>query len=766
MSSEIKKEPVVTETAVSSRDGLAVEEAASAGPDRDLKAAIYTIVCGVALPCIPIIVISGVLLGVIFKHQVTPANGWPELHIDGSIKSSTSAIELLSDIRHHGGKWAYYTAYNPSTVTTIASWTGRVIPYLSSSIMALVAFFSARRIVTKSKHGDGTDLPTPEQFALLISLLGGNSFGPLRDTVAYRWAKKERLVDPVPTAFMALFLVTFIGLLIPIVDTWFGVAVHPAVITQLYNNTDAYHSFGLEINKTRCTNNTGSYVGAGGLDGLWGGEWKPCNLASSLSGPSAYVGMYGGDEASRIAAGLSQKHAVLNHTTDNNETYFYLTDARLDRKVDFKAETYAISTQCKPVTSKCQPGTEWPYVREDYSIVCSRGFNTSFGFTGKVQRKVTKPSVTPDEFGILPDPEPLVGIGFSPDNKLSSRVGAWDQAWHDANNATGNGETPQCLTDGPGSCYEYVLPNNPLHFATWSAGYPTLEQMGDDALPPLLDDHEIFQSLSGPTYWVLQCSATVYHVNYTWSNGTINTFDAKLASAEMGGLISGPFAFSLAPAQIAMTNIANLAGLSKTSKELAEKWSEGFSQAALAMSIGALAPQVNDIEQLRNYTIAVARIPILPLYFLLGFKLVYVVAVISLAIGAYCFTHPAETEIVKAQLSTKGLAAAHFDTPGLLQGNTVKALQDQIQPPKRASTMNDVEEREAGQELKRANTAPAPATTDKKVGLVLDSKGAWQFATVANGIWQSVKPIAENLVLTEARAGNMGGVGDVINAWK
>jgi hypothetical protein len=128
------------------------------------------------------------------------------------------------------------------------------------------------------------------------------------------------------------------------------------------------------------------------------------------------------------------------------------------------------------------------------------------------------------------------------------------------------------------------------------------------------------QTNGGPAYWVLQCSSSVFNVTYTWSNGSIRTFDAKLATPEMGGLISGPFAFALAPAQTAMIRIADLAGLSPNSKDLADIWGDGFSQAALAMSIGSLAPQVNGIEQVRNSTVNVSRIPVVPLYFLLGFK--------------------------------------------------------------------------------------------------------------------------------------------------
>jgi len=214
MESETKKTTVTaTTTALPRDDEVAVaEESGSARPDRNVAAAIWAIVCGVALPCIPVIIISAVLMYFILHYRVIPRAGWPELQIQAiQTHQSTNLTQKLHDVRHTGGNPAYYVAYNPSTITTIASWTGRVIPYLSSSIMALVAFFAARRIVTKSKSGDGSDLPTPEQLTLLIGLLGGNSFGPLKDTVLHRWAEKKRLVDPIPFAFFALFLVTSVG---------------------------------------------------------------------------------------------------------------------------------------------------------------------------------------------------------------------------------------------------------------------------------------------------------------------------------------------------------------------------------------------------------------------------------------------------------------------------------------------------------------------------------------------------------------------------
>lgn len=208
----VTEKPLVEATTTAVVDDPAALESDAPRPDRDLTRAIYTIVCGVALPCIPIIVVSAVLLYFIFHYRVIPRAGWPELYISpdqaGGINNVT---DLIKTLRHDGGKPAYFVQYNPSTITTIASWTGRVIPYLSSSIMALVAFFAARHIVLKSKRGHHNDLPTPEQLTILISLLGGSGFGPLKDTVLYRWGKRRRLVAPLPAAFTALFIITFLG---------------------------------------------------------------------------------------------------------------------------------------------------------------------------------------------------------------------------------------------------------------------------------------------------------------------------------------------------------------------------------------------------------------------------------------------------------------------------------------------------------------------------------------------------------------------------
>lgn len=116
---------------------------------------------------------------------------------------------------HHrfrqNGAPAYYVDFNPSTITTIASLTSRVIPYLSSPIMALLAFFAASHIVQKSQNRDVDHLLDPKQMAILIGLLDGNEMGPMKDALAYSWRMKRILSAPLPATFTASFLITFLG---------------------------------------------------------------------------------------------------------------------------------------------------------------------------------------------------------------------------------------------------------------------------------------------------------------------------------------------------------------------------------------------------------------------------------------------------------------------------------------------------------------------------------------------------------------------------
>lgn len=126
-----------------------------------------SIICPAAIPCIIAFAVSGVL-SLTVTHHVTIETGWQELQLPRNTTSSSLPAQART-LRDDGGSGAYYTQPNSSSLTTIASWTGKVIPYLSSSVMALVVFFAASHILQASRSGRDEALLTPHQLAFCLA---------------------------------------------------------------------------------------------------------------------------------------------------------------------------------------------------------------------------------------------------------------------------------------------------------------------------------------------------------------------------------------------------------------------------------------------------------------------------------------------------------------------------------------------------------------------------------------------------------------------
>ncbi|KAH9837483.1 hypothetical protein Tdes44962_MAKER01839 [Teratosphaeria destructans] len=695
-------------------DDLTTQEAGVAKAKRDIKAAAWAIVCSVALPVIPMIIIAGALLGVIFRHQVDKYNTFYT----------------------NGGDPAYYVAFSPTTITTIAGMAGKVMPYLTTSIMGLVAFFAARMLIINSRRGDGEHLPSPEQLTILISLLNGSGWDPMWDTWAHRFTTKRGLAHPLPLAFTFMFFISILGFLLPAVDTWFGFATKETMATVLNITT-----------------------------GAWGLEWLPCNAAANDSVADSLLSyLTGNDQASLLATGLLKTDQILNYTTGNT-TYFYIADGNISTGIDFKAKSIAVSAQCVLRTRECLPNMTWPWAGTrdtDPVYHCSDGFVVNASFSGVSQEQDSTEASGYDQS----DWVPMIGLAFSPDWNLSRRIGAYDNGilsdklfnlshTQDGANLTDAQISANVVASGlvgTNWSYGYVQPQNPMYFGAWGTGSPTVDQSeeyDDDAnfVPglnnPLLADPQIYQGVSQDlAYWMLACEAYVYDVEYTWVNGSVRHFNATPSSADTGGLISGGFAFGYAEAGVLLNRVGTVAGLQSSSADLATYFANGWSSAALSLSIGVMSWTETIIEQ-RRETKRVTRVPIIPLYLYLALKALYVLTVIALAIGAYCFTHPAETEVVKQQLSPKGLADAHFNAP------VVQEIQQRIQIGKDLKTGQPVTPPAADQEIDSVagevtsvNATPAAldSRVERRVGLVTRADGAWQFAVKANNAWHTIQP--------------------------
>ena len=109
------------------------------------------------------------------------------------------------------------------------------------------------------------------------------------------------------------------------------------------------------------------------------------------------------------------------------------------------------------------------------------------------------------------------------------------------------------------------------------------------------------------------------------------------------------------------------------------------------------------------------------------------------------------------------------------QENIVEELQNHIDISKAKASppTNDSEGPLPNKAVHRAATAlvdstenPGSLPKDMKVGRLLGPDGTLQFVVLANGVWNSIRPIVENLVRTEARDEGLSNVGQVEMKWR
>ncbi|KIV86738.1 hypothetical protein PV11_02333 [Exophiala sideris] len=700
-----------------------------------MDGAFLSIVWSASIPCGLIIIITAVLLGIIYGREVDRNRGWPELQLPPINGTSTGFWASVNSWRKHGGNAAIFVKFNPSSLTAVASLTGKIIPYLSSSIMALVAFFVARRIIVASREGH--ELLTPHQMSILIQLLGGNSYAPLKDCVHYHVKHKKRWLSPIPHAFSALAVVTALGFIIPIADTWFSTTVTPATVETLQKVEKANISlFGRDA--------ISSTIGSSCAVDKWSytedlTNFKiPCNSdmylydnsssAQNDSTKRAY-NLFNMNEAGLTMVGYSNTSVLAYNPPRPDGTpdyevnaYSFLADYYLDSSRDFRARTYAVRTQCAPMTAKCFPSTESPgpdqvdeglkFINDNYTFQCGPDYTgevTSNGASFASGLRVYSNSSS-------------VGIGFAPDANLSRMIG------------------------NDSSKVEFASYTNPLYFGTWSLGWGTAS--GDTSEDLWHNDTNILLDQYNSYVWMLNCSATAYDVTYDWINGSVAHWNEKVVTdQEFGGMVSYPFVSGLSIAQTCLEYASARMMYALDSNQLAFWWGDEFSQCAVAMMSATFNQSSTILEQTRNNNYGATRVPIVPLFVLLGIKFLYCMAVFGLAVAAYQFTNPSESQSVKERLSVKGLAATAFAEANTHQQVAVQNVEQLFQQP-------------------RAQDAEAAPPPDVKVGMVMTELGGWAFVKMAAGkVFETVSPIVQANVMAVAKGGQFGSDGQNAADW-
>ncbi|KAL6695714.1 hypothetical protein J3F84DRAFT_395142 [Trichoderma pleuroticola] len=290
-----------------------------------------TILLAITVPCLAMTSVSGFLIGIIFKNRISLNPGLPELQASGNISSAPRNI--ISNFMVSGGPKAYYVLFNPSSLSTIASAAGKLLPYLSSTITGLMAFFAANSVNQMSQEGRISKLLTPKQLSVLLGLLVSGWHG-IWDAICYRVKRGSKFDGPLFGVVTTLTITMILGLVIPIIDTWFGLVVIPVEQTQLQINSPSIYAFGRGLISSDCTKN---------------GTGSPCNVITAM-GKSYLVST---SEAFKVLHNVSTINKVNYFPTDPSQAVLYLGDAASSSNVDFKASTFAVSTQCQPITYDC-----------------------------------------------------------------------------------------------------------------------------------------------------------------------------------------------------------------------------------------------------------------------------------------------------------------------------------------------------------------------------------------------------------------------------
>ena len=170
-----------------------------------MEGALLDLMMGAFLPCVPVVITTSLLLTMILGNRVDIDPGWSILQTPTAPNASDLYAQNTTFRKNlMGGHNAYYVRFNPAALAAIASWSSKIIPFLTGTSMAVIAFFAGRRMLNATKAGRQEELPSPHQMSILIRMLNGYGAKPLWDVFLYRWHNHAPLVQPIRLAFSAL----------------------------------------------------------------------------------------------------------------------------------------------------------------------------------------------------------------------------------------------------------------------------------------------------------------------------------------------------------------------------------------------------------------------------------------------------------------------------------------------------------------------------------------------------------------------------------
>ncbi|KAK0762899.1 hypothetical protein N5P37_004423 [Trichoderma harzianum] len=317
-----------------------------------------------------------------------------------------------------------------------------------------------------------------------------------------------------------------------------------------------------------------------------------------------------------IFSNISDRVMVQNHD-EGGHRYAYIASPayRFQTDIDYVATTFAVKTNCTPATSRCFKNRHFPNVT---SYKCD----------------------------------------FAMDEPIDKTM----------NFLTLTDFTDSTLSSNPNDTYHNSNPHN----------FAAILNMGFGFAPSgYADSDEVYSGPDQPTVIIMLCESTVFDTEYGSANGSVTHFSTSPSNFSSTNVIAGTLRFSSAMEYFLMHNTITDFWESKTAQQLADRFSNTYSQAILASAGAALEPRPAELAQRRS-SILVAAVPVAPLVCLLVANVLVVLLATVLTAGALMeVTKSDEVGDVQTRLSIDALVAAHFETRGKKPG--VRKIEDMFE---------------------------------------------------------------------------------------
>jgi hypothetical protein len=322
----------------------------------------------------------------------------------------------------------------------------------------------------------------------------------------------------------------------------------------------------------------------------------------SITVPASGARLLYSQTALQVMNNLSTTMAIRAH--DNDYMYVGVPESTIASSRDYSASTFAVKSECHPITTQCNMagilGVSTPYY-------CSEGFQGDLSFA------------------TLGDLAPDWSIVFFTDSSGSSNL--------------------SFITQGV---------SNPFYY-----GLATI--VGQNSLP-ISGDPEIVTPVHSGIAFALNCSSTVYDVDYNTVNQTITKFTANPSNISVTNIVQGSSALTkFGFNSLSLKQAANVAVTLNTAQELADRMASAFSSSFMAVAAGVMQPTEATAVQQRTQSL-VTRIPKAPLFLLVIANLLFVITGIVFAVLAItAYSTDAETGDVQRRMGIEGLVADRFE---------------------------------------------------------------------------------------------------------